>query len=154
MQRTWVPSLLRADSTFLRATKSLHCSYWTHTRGHALQQEDPLQWKTWAPQLETARVWQRRPRAAKNKGRNNRSGLGQGPGSPSKDTQNSTFELFCRYWNPHQVGEVNCVLPTSTETPDQLEPEVDDADSHLPTTNQSEEGPGASLNHAFFDPLQ
>ena len=52
------------------------------------------------------------------------------------------------------MGEVNCVLPTSTETPDQLEPEVDDADSHLPTTNQSEEGPGAGLNHAFFDPLQ
>ena len=28
------------------------------------------------------------------------------------------------------------------------------ADSHLPTTNQSEEGPEAGLNHAFFDPLQ
>ena len=32
-------------------------------------------------------------------------------------------ELSCRYWNPCQVGEVNCMLPTSTKTPDQLEPE-------------------------------
>ena len=33
-----------------------------------------------------------------------------------------SFELFCRYWNPHQVGEVNCRLRTSTWTPDWLEP--------------------------------
>ena len=32
------------------------------------------------------------------------------------------FELFCRYRNPHQTGAVNWVLPTSTETPDRLEP--------------------------------
>ena len=49
--------------------------------------------------------------------------LGQGPGSPWRDTHNNIFELFCSYWNPHQVGEVNYMLPTSTETPDQLEPE-------------------------------
>ena len=30
-------------------------------------------------------------------------------GSPSKDILNNIFELFCRYWNPHQVGEVNCI---------------------------------------------
>ena len=29
----------------------------------------------------------------------------------------------CRDWNPHQVEEVNCVLPTSTETPDWVGPE-------------------------------
>ena len=34
-----------------------------------------------------------------------------------------SFELFCRYWNPHRVEEVNCMLPTSTQTPDGLEPE-------------------------------
>ena len=35
--------------------------------------------------------------------RNNSAALGQGPGSPSRDTQNNTFELFCRYYNPYQV---------------------------------------------------
>ena len=50
----------------------------------------------------------------------------------SRDIQNNIFELFCRYWNPHQVGETNCMLPTSTQTPDPLEPDDDDADSHLP----------------------
>ena len=34
-----------------------------------------------------------------------------------------SLELFCRYWNPHQVEEVNCRLPTSMYIPDQLEPE-------------------------------
>ena len=34
------------------------------------------------------------------------------------------FELFCRYWNSYQVGEINGVLLTNTETPDQLEPEA------------------------------
>ena len=33
--------------------------------------------------------------------------LGQGPGPPSRDTQNNIFELFYRYGNPHQLGEVN-----------------------------------------------
>ena len=32
------------------------------------------------------------------------------------------FELFCRHWHPQQVGKVNCLLPTSTETPDWLKP--------------------------------
>ena len=35
-----------------------------------------------------------------------KSSLGQGPISPSVDTHN-IFELFYRYWNPHQVREVN-----------------------------------------------
>ena len=34
-----------------------------------------------------------------------------------------SFELFFRYWNPHQVGEVNSILSASMETPDWLEPE-------------------------------
>ena len=29
--------------------------------------------------------------------RNNSVALGQGPGSPSRDTHNNIFELFCRY---------------------------------------------------------
>ena len=34
-----------------------------------------------------------------------------------------SLELFCSCWNPLQVEEVNCMLPTSTQTPDWLEPE-------------------------------
>ena len=33
----------------------------------------------------------------------------------SRDIQNNIFELFCRYWNPHQVGETNCMLLTKTD---------------------------------------
>ena len=40
----------------------------------------------------------------------------------SGDTHNNTFELFYRYRNLYQVGEVNCMLPTSTLTLDLLEP--------------------------------
>ena len=43
-----------------------------------------------------------------------------------------SLKLFCRCWSPNQVKKVNCMLPTSTQTPDQFEPEVDDADSQLP----------------------
>ena len=42
------------------------------------------------------------------------------------------FELLWRYWDPHQMGEVSRVLPTSRKTPGQSEPKVDDADSHWP----------------------
>ena len=48
--------------------------------------------------------------------RNNGAILGQSPGFLSKDTHNSICELFCRYWNPLQVGEVKIndgVLSTS-----------------------------------------
>ena len=38
-------------------------------------------------------------------------------------THNNIFELFCRYRTPHQVGEVNKMLPTNTEPPDLLEAE-------------------------------
>ena len=58
--------------------------------------------------------------------RNNSAALGQGPDSPSMDTGNNIFELFCSYWNPLQWGELTVndgMLPTSTETPEQLEPE-------------------------------
>ena len=34
-----------------------------------------------------------------------------------------SFDLFGRCWNPHQMEEVKYMLPTSTQTPDQLEPE-------------------------------
>ena len=44
---------------------------------------------------------------------NNCAALGQGPGSPSGRTHSSIFEVFCRYWNLHQVGEVNCMLSAS-----------------------------------------
>ena len=32
-----------------------------------------------------------------------------------------TSELLGRGWNPHQMGKVNCMLPTSMQTPGQLE---------------------------------
>ena len=38
----------------------------------------------------------------KEEGRKNGAALGQGLGSPSRDTRNIVFELFCRYGNPHQ----------------------------------------------------
>lgn len=40
--------------------------------------------------------------------------LGEGSWFPSRDIHNSIFELFYRCWKPHQVGEGNCILPTST----------------------------------------
>ena len=43
----------------------------------------------------------------KKRERNNSADLGQGPGSPSSDIHDNIFELFCRYGNPHQMGEVN-----------------------------------------------
>ena len=51
--------------------------------------------------------------------------------SPSRDTLDNIFELFCKCWSPLQVGEVKIndgMLPhkhtlTLTLTPDQLEPE-------------------------------
>ena len=82
------------------------------------------------PQFQWGRFKQlliREGRGCRDKGgtvkRLNSAALGQCPGSPSRDTHNNILELFCRYWNPHQVGEVNCLLSTSTETPDGLEPE-------------------------------
>ena len=38
----------------------------------------------------------------------------------------------CREWNPHQVGEVNCVLPTSTRPQSGWNQNTDDADAHIP----------------------
>ena len=34
-----------------------------------------------------------------------------------------SFKMFYRDWNPRQLEEVDWLLPTSMETPDQLEPE-------------------------------
>ena len=50
----------------------------------------------------------------------------------SRDTHNLVFELFCQYRNPYQVGEVNCVLPTSTKAQTGWNWKDDDVDSHLP----------------------
>ena len=49
--------------------------------------------------------------------------LQQSPGLPSRDTYYNIFKLFGRYWRPCQVGEVNCMLPTSPLTPGRFEPE-------------------------------
>ena len=42
-----------------------------------------------------------------------------------------SFELLCRYWNPHQVEKLNYTLPTSMQTPDWLETEGWHADFRL-----------------------
>ena len=39
---------------------------------------------------------------------------------PLGDTHSNIFELFCRPWHPHQMGEANWILPTSRD-PRQLE---------------------------------
>ena len=44
-----------------------------------------------------------------------------GKPSHSRDTHRNIFELFCRCWNLSQLGEGNCMLTTSTQTPDWLE---------------------------------
>ena len=79
--------------------------------------------------------------------RNNIAALGQSVGSSSRDTQNHTFELFCRYWHPNDVGEINHMLPTSTETPDPLTRRLRLTPTYL-TTNQSEKWPQA--DHALW----
>ena len=63
-------------------------------------------------------------------------------GSSSRDTHNNTYELFCGYWKKLMVST------PSTWTPNLLDSEADDAESHL-TTNQSEECPWPSLNHYY-----
>ena len=63
--------------------------------------------------------------------RNSSAALGQSPGSPSTDTRSTIFELFCRYWNSYQVGEVNSMLPTHTPQTSWNQ-KVDDVLSHLP----------------------
>ena len=70
----------------------------------------------------------------REKPRNLRVALSQEPDSPSRDAHN-IFELFCRYQTP--FGRENLMvnngkLPTSMETPDQLDLKVDDVDSCLP----------------------
>ena len=48
--------------------------------------------------------------------RNSNAVLGQGPGFPSQDTHNNTFELFCRYWNPSRWEKLTVsdgMVPTS-----------------------------------------
>ena len=77
MQSTQVRPLIWEDSICRRATKLLCRNYWTGVpRACSLQRERPSQWEASAPQLnsssptpqlEKARVQQRRPGAAKNK---------------------------------------------------------------------------------------
>ena len=52
-------------------------------------------------------------------------------------------------WEKLKVNDSR--LPTSTETPEGWKQKVEDADSHLSHTNQSEECPQA--DHALFEPL-
>ena len=58
--------------------------------------------------------WACMGRQGRNKSRNSKAALGNVPGSPSRDIPNNILELFCRYWNPHQVGNVKDMLSIST----------------------------------------
>ena len=67
-------------------------------------------------------------RQGRNSQENNNIALGQGPGSPSRDTHNEICELFCRYrWE-----ELTVCCPQALRPQTPWNQEVDDADSHLP----------------------
>ena len=55
--------------------------------------------------------------------RNNSAALGRVISPPSRGIHIKISELFCRYWNPYYVSEVNGMQSISMQTPDQLEPE-------------------------------
>ena len=100
----------------------------------------------WATELN----WVRKGKGYKDNGgvvKKQYCSLGAGPDSLSRDTHNNIFVCFCRYCNPHQVGEVACCpqacRPQTIETrrlikltPDYL------------TINQSEDCP---QDHAWTD---
>ena len=50
----------------------------------------------------------------------------------SRDTYRNIFELFCRYWNPYQVEEINIFCPQGSRPQASWNQKADDADSHLP----------------------
>ena len=87
--------------------------------------------------------------------RNNSATLGQGLGSPSRNTYSNIFELFCRYWNPHQMEEVNCSWRNAVHK--QVDPRPFGTRrlmlwiSTYFTVNQSEGCPWA--NHTLFELL-
>ena len=74
---------------------------------------------SWVPMDTLKQLLIREGRECETRKKQSRAAMGQGPASPSKDAQNTIFELFCRQWNPLQVGEVTvccpqaCKLPTS-----------------------------------------
>ena len=59
---------------------------------------------------------------------NNRLAIKRSRGSFSSSSRtidnilSHNLEPFRRYWDPQQVEEVNCMLPTSTASPEPLEP--------------------------------
>ena len=68
MQWTLVRLLVQEDSTCPGATKPMHHNCWAYAlRACALQQQKPPQWEDLTPQLEKARMQQRRLSAAINK---------------------------------------------------------------------------------------
>ena len=76
----------------------------------------------------------------------------QGPVSPTEDTYNSIFELFCRYRNPLQMEEVNDYQGYAAYPQVDLRPVG--PKGWTPTyliSNPSEESPQA--DHALFEQL-
>ena len=86
----------------------------------------------WVPTGIIKQLLIREGRGWEIKEKQSRAALGPGPSYPSMDTCNSIFEIFCRYRNLLQVGEVKHVDPTSMQTSNQLDLKVDDADFYLP----------------------
>ena len=67
---------------------------------------------------------------------------------PSRDTRSNTFELLCRCWNPHRVGEVNC-CPQAQPRPVGTRSLMMLTLTYL-TTHQSEDCPWT--DHTVFEP--
>ena len=82
--------------------------------------------------------------------RNSSAELEQGPDSPSMDTHNNIFELFCRYWNPSRWEKLTVndgMLPTKAcRLQNSWDLKADSFRMLIPaylTTSPSEECPGA-----------
>ena len=115
------PLETKQDPVGLLATKAFLCSPFLDYRKWASFSLHKLPWVATGTFKLLSRGGRGDAETREEQSGNNSAALGQSPGSPSRDTRNNIIELFCRYWNPHQVREVNCMLPTSTETPDRLE---------------------------------
>ena len=106
---------------FLIAGNELHSASMTFPEFQQLQQLGRFK-----------KVLIREARGCRDRGETVKKQLGEGPGSPSRDIHNNIFELFCRYWNPHQMGEVTLCYPWACWPQTGWNQKADDADSHLP----------------------
>ena len=84
---------------------------------------------SWVPMDRFKQLLIRERRECETRKKQSRAAMGQCPASPSKDAQNTIFELFCRHWNPLQVGEFMVCCPQACKL-GLVKPE--NVDSYLP----------------------